>query len=94
MFGSEVIRGREAVVTMMFERIPEALAEFRVSLIDAIEVAGGQVVTLGRYAGRGVASGAPFEVTTGGLYRFDSGAISWFREFASRDDAMEAATAE
>jgi ketosteroid isomerase-like protein len=91
LFGIEALHGRAEMLRFMFEQIPEELPDFQATLDEVTELGGDQVLSVARYVGHGVSSRARVEMTSGGLYRFDSGMIVLFREFASRDEALKAA---
>ena len=52
---------------------------------------GGKVLSMGHYEGRGVASGAEVEMNAAGIWHVDTGMIVFFQDFATRDEALEAA---
>lgn len=91
LFGVESLRGRDESLRFMFEQIPEGVEGFQVTLEEVREVAGGQVLAVAHYEGRGVTSGAVVEMSAIQIYRFDAGLIVFFQDFATRDEAFEAA---
>jgi ketosteroid isomerase-like protein len=94
LFGVEAIHGREDLLRFGFEQIPEALEGFRVTIEEASELPDGQVLVVGHQRGRGVESGAAVEMHTAGIVRLDGGMIVSFQEFATREEALEAAGLE
>jgi ketosteroid isomerase-like protein len=74
-----------------FERIPEELEDYRVTREEVTELPEGRVLVVGHHGGRGVTSGAMVEMDTAAICRFDARMIISFQEFATRDEALEAA---
>jgi ketosteroid isomerase-like protein len=91
LFGVEAMHGREESLRFVFEQIPEGIEDFRVALEEVSELRCGQVLAVAHYEGRGVTSGAAVEMSATQIYRFDTGLIVFFQDFATRDEALEAA---
>jgi ketosteroid isomerase-like protein len=91
ILGVEVLHGREAVLTFIFEQIPDALPDFRVTVQRVSALPDGQVLVANHYEGRGVTSGAAVEMRVEAIFRIETGMIVFFQEFASRAEALEAA---
>ena len=79
------------MLTFLFEQIPDEFPDFCATLEEILPLGDEGALSVAHYVGHGAASGAPVEMTTGGLYRFDGGVIAWFKEFPSRAEALEAA---
>jgi ketosteroid isomerase-like protein len=94
LIGTEAIYGRDEALRFMFERIPDALEDFRAIMEEVSELPGGQVLGVARYEGRGVASGAEVKMNAAAIYRFESSMIVFFQDFPHRDKALEAAALE
>jgi len=90
LFGVDALFGRADMLSFMFEQILEELPDFRATLEETTALDNGQVLSVAHYVGHGVSSGARVEMKTGGLYSLDAGAITWFREFPTRAEAVEA----
>jgi ketosteroid isomerase-like protein len=89
--GVDAYWGREDSLRFMFEEIPDAIDGFRVVVEDVGALADGGVLVVARYVGRGVTSGATVEMSAAAIYRVDGGVIRSFREYTTRDEALEAA---
>ncbi len=73
-------RGPAAVATGVFQRIGEAFADFAAvpqSFIDA----GSVVIALGRYQGRGRATGAALDAQFAHIWHLEKGKISRFQQY-------------
>ena len=80
LFGlDDAIHGREESVRFMFEQVQEVLDGFRVVSEEVSALPDGRVLSVARYEGRGSASGAPVEMGTAAIYRFEAGTILSFR---------------
>jgi ketosteroid isomerase-like protein len=90
LLGAEAMHGRDEALRFMFEQIGEAM-DFRATLEEVSELPGGQVLTVAHYEFRGVASGAGAGMTAAAIYRFEANQIVFFQDFATRDEALDAA---
>ncbi len=86
----ETIHGRDELVRVTFEVIPEALDDWHSVSLEVKELAGGQVLSVARYEAQGSSSGAETTMGSTAIYRFDSGMIVHVREFRTRAEALEA----
>ena len=91
ILGVETIQRRDEVLDFIFELIPDGISDFQIFVDGVSELPGGQVLVVGHYTGRGVASRAEVEMRTAAIYSFDAGRIVLFQEFATREEALEAA---
>ncbi|HEY7151931.1 MAG TPA: nuclear transport factor 2 family protein [Solirubrobacterales bacterium] len=91
LIGVDALHGREESLRFMFEQVPEVLDGFRVVSDELRALPDGGVLSLAHYEGQGTASGAPVEMTSAAIYRFQAGMILSFTEYASREEALEAA---
>jgi ketosteroid isomerase-like protein len=94
LLGVEAIHGRDEALRFMFEQIGEGVEDFRAILEEVRELPSDQVLAVAHYEGRGVASGAAPRVTATAIFRFEAGQIVFFQDFATRDEALEAAALE
>ncbi len=88
---AETMHGRDELVRVTFELIPQALDDWHSVPLDVKELADGRVLSVARYEARGSSSGAEITMETTAIYRFDSGMIVHVREFRTRAEALEAA---
>jgi hypothetical protein len=56
----------------MFEQIVEGIEDFGAILEEVRELPRGQVLTVARYDGRGIASGTGVRTTAAAIYRFEA----------------------
>jgi ketosteroid isomerase-like protein len=91
LLGVEAIHGRDEALRFMFEQIGEAIQDFRAILEEVRELPSDQVLAVAHYEGRGMVSGAAPSVTATAIFRFEAGQIVFFQDFATRDEALEAA---
>ncbi len=91
MFGGEaaVFRGHEEYVAY-FRELEETFAEFRIE-IEEIEDLGERLVAVGRFTGRGKASGAPFETPVGYLIEFKGGKVTRMDDYLDPAEALAVA---
>jgi ketosteroid isomerase-like protein len=92
LVGAEAMRGRDEALRFMFEQIGEAI-DFRAVLEEVSELPSDQVLAVAHYEARGLSSGAAVRMTAVALYRFEANQIVFFQDFATRDEALEAAGA-
>jgi ketosteroid isomerase-like protein len=90
LFGVEAMNGREEALSFMFEGIDDAIKDFRV-FAEVNELPGGQVLSVGRYEGRGAGSGGTIHTSAAAIWRVEDGVIVFFQDFATRSEALEAA---
>jgi len=88
---AETMHGRDELVRVTFERIPQVLDDWHAVPLEVEALADGQVLSVARYEARGSSSGAEITMETTAIYRFDSGVILHVREFRTREEAVEAA---
>ena len=84
-------RGRDEILRVTFEQIPEVLEDWHIVPLEAEELPGGEVLSVARYEARGSSSGAETTLGSTAIYRFDSGLIVHGREFRTLAEALEAA---
>jgi len=92
--GAEAIRGRDAVVRFLFEDVLGAMPDFRVAIEEIRDLPGDQVLLIAQYEGHGGASGAAFSHDSAAIFRFRAGVITFFQDFAVRDQALKAVDLE
>ena len=90
MLGVEAMHGRDETLRFAFEQIGEGIEDFRAVPEEVRELSGDQVLAVVHYEGRGVASGMAVTMTAIAIYRLQAGQIVFFRDFASRDEALKA----
>ena len=49
------------------------------------------MLAVARYEGRGIASGTEVRMAAAAIWRFEANQIVFFQDFATRDEALEAA---
>jgi ketosteroid isomerase-like protein len=91
LLGVDAIHGRDETLAFIFERIPEGIDGFTATVEQVRELPGDRLLVIGHYAGRGTSSGAKIEVTSAGIYRFESGRIVFFKDWATEGEALKAA---
>jgi ketosteroid isomerase-like protein len=91
ILGVEAVRGRNEVISFLFDRIPEGFEDFTATVDGIRELPDDRLLVLGHYAGRGRSSGAVMEMTSAAIYRFEAGMIVSFHDFASEAEALRAA---
>jgi ketosteroid isomerase-like protein len=91
VLGLEAVSGRDDVIRFVFEQIPDGIEDFHVTLGEVRALRGGQILADAFYEGRGVASRADVEMNATQVYRFEKGMIVFFQDFATHDEALEAA---
>jgi ketosteroid isomerase-like protein len=92
LLGVDAVRGRDELLSFIFDVIPEGVEDFGATTERFTELADDQLLVCGHYTGRGTTSGAEIEVASAALYRFEEGMIVSFRDFPSEALALEAAT--
>jgi ketosteroid isomerase-like protein len=90
ILGVEAVSGRADALDFIFERIPEGVENFRSTADRISELPDGRLLTMGRYEGRGVASGVPIDVSNAAIWRFEAAMIIFFEDFGSEAEALEA----
>src|SRR5712671_6889116 len=91
LLGVEAMHGRDETLRFAFEQIGEGLEDFRAVPEEVRELTGDQVLAVVHYEGRGAASGMPVRMTAVAIYRFEANQIVFFQDFATRDEARDAA---
>lgn len=91
LVGVEAMHGRDEALRFMFEQIGEGIEDFRAILEEVRELPRDQVLTVARYDGRGIASGTGVMMAAAAIWRFEANQIAFFQDFATRDEALEAA---
>jgi ketosteroid isomerase-like protein len=94
VLGTEAVHGREAVLSFLFEEVLGALPDYYVANEETTELCDGEVLVVGRYEGRFATSGAAVTMHTAAIYRVDAGMITFFRDFRTSQEALEAARLE
>jgi ketosteroid isomerase-like protein len=90
LLGVGTIRGRDAVRRFWVEELPQGLGGFRVDPLEFVDF--GEVVLVeARYRARGPGSGMDVEQPFTTLYSFRDGLVQRIHDYASRDEAVEAA---
>ena len=67
-----------------------AMPDFRVAIEEIRDLPGDQVLLIAQYEGHGGASGAAFSHDSAAIFRFRAGVITFFQDFAVRDQALQA----
>jgi ketosteroid isomerase-like protein len=84
------IHGRDAMRTYVQDWI-DTFDEFRIEPVELIDAGRGVVVAVLRYGGRAKLSGIETHETFGVVFTIRDGKIARGREYATRDQALEAA---
>jgi ketosteroid isomerase-like protein len=84
--------GKEAVGEWFGDWFATFAPGYRFEIQEARELPGGLILIFARHGGRGRLSGAPIQGETGYLYRVRDGKVSRVGFFATRADALEAAS--
>jgi ketosteroid isomerase-like protein len=90
LFGLGAIHGKAAVERFFTVDLPEGLGGFSAEAVS-IEDRGDLVLVHTRSSATGPASGAPVVLDTFGFYRFRDGKIVEFRDYNTKEEALEAA---
>ena len=88
ILGVEAVRGRNEVISLLFDRMPEGIEDFTATVDSIRELPDDRLLVVGHYAGRGRSSGAVIEMISAAIYAFESGMIVSFRDFASEAEAL------
>jgi 2-(1,2-epoxy-1,2-dihydrophenyl)acetyl-CoA isomerase len=91
LLGVEAVSGRDPVLRFGFEEIPDAIQDARVEVEELSDLGEGRVLLVGRYLGRGKSSGIDVDVRIASIHRLRAGMIVSVRDYASREEALEAA---
>jgi ketosteroid isomerase-like protein len=91
LLGVETVSGRDAVLRMGFEQIPEAFEDRRVEVEELRDLGEGRVLLVARYLGRGKGSGIELDERISSIHRLRDGMILSVRDYPSRREALEAA---
>jgi ketosteroid isomerase-like protein len=81
----------ETKLRFLFEQIAEGIEDFRAILEEVRDLPRDQVLAVARYEGRGIASGTEVRMAAAAIWRFEANQIVFFQDFATRDEALEAA---
>ena len=91
LVGVEAMHGRDEALRFLFEQIAEGIEDFRAILEEVRDLPRDQVLSVARYEGRGIASGTEVRMAAAAIWRFEANQIVFFQDFATRDEALEAA---
>jgi ketosteroid isomerase-like protein len=91
LLGVETVSGREAMLRFAFEEIPDAIENPHVKVEELRDLGHGQVLVVARYLGRGRRSGIELDQRISSVHRLRDGMIASVRDYASREEALEAA---
>jgi ketosteroid isomerase-like protein len=91
LLGVATVSGRDAMLRFAFEEIPEVTENPRVEVEELRDLGDGRVLVIARYLGRGKASRIPLEQEISSVHRLRDGMIVSVRDYASREEAFEAA---
>ncbi|MFL5869587.1 MAG: GNAT family N-acetyltransferase [Solirubrobacterales bacterium] len=84
------LHGRAAMRAYLLDWI-DTFDEFRIELVELIDGGDDIVVAVLRFGGRAKLSGVEADSTFGVVFRIRDGEIAWGREYATRQQALEAA---
>ena len=90
VMGGKAVRGKKALRRFFEEELWEAFDEFRAEPLS-FEDLGESVLVPTRYVAHGERSGLEIEQTFFSLYTFRGGEVVSFRDFVTKDEALEAA---
>jgi ketosteroid isomerase-like protein len=90
ILGVEAVQGETAVLSFLFDEVPGFMLDFQAVTEEVTELCNDQVLWIGRYEGRGEASGAAVTMDSAAIYRLDAGAIMFFQDYPTRQEAFEA----
>jgi ketosteroid isomerase-like protein len=85
-----LIRGKDAVRAYLQDWI-DTFDEFRFELVEVIDAGGGKIVAVERFSGRARLSGVETAQILGNVFTIRDRKIARGREYATRDQALEAA---
>ncbi len=91
LLGVETVSGREAVLRLGFEDIPDGFEDYRVEVEELTDIDQGRVLVVATYSGRGKASGIEIAERISSVHRLRDGMIVSVRDYPSRREALEAA---
>jgi ketosteroid isomerase-like protein len=91
LLGVPTVSGRDAMLRFAFEEIPDVTENPRVEVEELRDLGDGRVLVIARYLGRGKGSGIELEQQISSVHRLRDGMIVSVRDYASREEAHEAA---
>jgi ketosteroid isomerase-like protein len=91
LLGVATVSGRDAMLRFAFEEIPDVTENPRVKVEELRDLGDGRVLVIARYLGRGKSSGIELEQQISSVHRLRDGMIVSVRDYASREEALEAA---
>jgi ketosteroid isomerase-like protein len=89
LLGVETIRGKEALRRFFVRDLFDGFDEFRAEPLS-IEDFGDYALVTTRYTGRGERSGIEMDQTYSSVYEIREGKTVWFRDYETREQALEA----
>jgi uncharacterized protein len=90
LVGVESVRGREAMRRFLTRDLFDGFDQFRAEPLS-FEDLGDFVLVMGRYIGRGESSGIEMDQRVATLYELRDGKTVTMRDYATREEALEAA---
>ncbi len=93
VLGVEAVRGRNEVIGLLFDHIPEGIEDFTATIDSIRGLPDDRLLAVGHYTGRGRSSRAVIEMTSAAIYGFEAGMIVSFHDFASEAEALGTAPA-
>lgn len=91
LLGVDTVRSRAAVLGFLFEDLPAAFDIKGLAVEELTDLGNECVLVVASYRGQGKASGVDVDVQVSSVYRVGGGVIVSVRDYASRQEAVEAA---
>jgi ketosteroid isomerase-like protein len=91
LLGVETVSGREAVLRLGFEDIPDGFEDYQAEVEELTDLDEAQVLVVATYSGRGKGSGIEIDEQISSVHRLRDGMIISVRDYPSRQEALEAA---
>jgi ketosteroid isomerase-like protein len=91
LLGVDTIRGREAMDKFIWQDIPESIEGYRGRPEEFADLGEDRVLVVAAYGGRGRSSGAEVDLRVASVYQLRDGMVATVHDYASRDEALEAA---
>jgi ketosteroid isomerase-like protein len=94
LLGVESVSGREAVLRLGFEEIPDVVEDYRAEVEELMDLGKARVLVVARYRGRAKQSGIEIDERISSVHRLRDGMIVSVRDYSSKRAALEAAGLE
>ncbi len=89
LLGVNPVRGKDALLRFFTRDLPQGFTDFE-ARPSSLEDLGDAVLVETHYSGRGRASGASVSLTCFSLIAFDGGRVVSFRDYDTKEEALEA----